>query len=49
MLAALNNRHGESFLTRYGWGIIATLIGGLTLAGLSGSVPLCLRQEAHGG
>jgi hypothetical protein len=29
-----------SFLHRYGWGIVATLIGGLTLAGLSSGARL---------
>jgi hypothetical protein len=29
-----------SFLQRYGWGIVATLIGGLTLAGLSSGARL---------
>jgi hypothetical protein len=33
------NSHG-TFLARYGWGIVATLIGGLTLAGLSSGARL---------
>jgi hypothetical protein len=34
------NGNGTSFLQRYGWGIVATLIGGLTLAGLSSGARL---------